>query len=196
MQIFARKCIVFWRNLHSWHKFYMATGIPYICHFFTQANFLENKIYTEIYTVIANLHSKLPIFALNLKKFTPAKINLHGRRPWRLWQIWGMCTCSHELTQAYVHTDKTAHLVFAHNAQSHGQQRILLLPTQSLQANTGSYKHICSHRQDCPPSPCTSYKCIPAMQVLQSLHVCSHRQHYPPNPCTKIPIERRSCTYH
>ena len=107
-----------------------------------------------------------------------------------------LCTCSHELTQAYVHTDKTAHLVFAHNAQSHGQQRILLLPTQSLQANTGSYKHICSHRQDCPPSPCTSYKCIPAMQVLQSLHVCSHRQHYPPNPCTKIPIERRSCTYH
>ena len=26
-------------------------GIPYICHFFTQAKFLENKIYTEIYTV-------------------------------------------------------------------------------------------------------------------------------------------------
>ena len=52
--------------------------------FFSQAKFLENKIYTEIYTVIANLHSKLPIFALNLKKFTPAKINLHGRRLWRL----------------------------------------------------------------------------------------------------------------
>ena len=26
-------------------------GIPDICHFFTQAKFLENKIYTEIYTV-------------------------------------------------------------------------------------------------------------------------------------------------
>ena len=25
--------------------------IPHICHFFTQAKFLENKIYTEIYTV-------------------------------------------------------------------------------------------------------------------------------------------------
>ena len=25
--------------------------IPYICHFFTRAKFLENKIYTEIYTV-------------------------------------------------------------------------------------------------------------------------------------------------
>ena len=25
--------------------------IPYICHFFTHAKFLENKIYTEIYTV-------------------------------------------------------------------------------------------------------------------------------------------------
>ena len=25
--------------------------IPHICHFFTQAKFLENKIYTKIYTV-------------------------------------------------------------------------------------------------------------------------------------------------
>ena len=33
-------------------------GIPDICHFFTQAKFLENKIYTE----------KRQFFALNLKK--------------------------------------------------------------------------------------------------------------------------------
>ena len=39
--------------------------IPHIRHFFTHAKFLENKIYTKIYTVncqftqlIANLHSK------------------------------------------------------------------------------------------------------------------------------------------
>ena len=31
-------------------------GIPHICHFFTQSNFLENKIYTE----------KRQFFALNL----------------------------------------------------------------------------------------------------------------------------------
>ena len=60
--------------------------IPHICHFFTHAKFLENKIYTEIYTVncqftqlIANLHSKLPIFRVKSveiytgqKKFTRA----------------------------------------------------------------------------------------------------------------------------
>ena len=34
--------------------------IPHICHFFTQAKFLENKIYTEIYTV------NCQFFALNL----------------------------------------------------------------------------------------------------------------------------------
>ena len=27
---------------------------------------------------------------LHLKKFTPTKKNLHGRHPWRPWQIWGM----------------------------------------------------------------------------------------------------------
>ena len=29
----------------------LANDIPHICHFFTQAKFFENKIYTEIYTV-------------------------------------------------------------------------------------------------------------------------------------------------
>ena len=79
----------------------MSIDIPDICHFFTRANFLENKIYTEKRINYDNLHSKLPIlrenydklhsklsifcvitakytencqiFALNLKKFTPAR---------------------------------------------------------------------------------------------------------------------------
>ena len=50
--------------------------IPLICHFFTEAKFLENKIYTEIYTV------NCQFFALHLKKkFKPAKKNLHRHRP-------------------------------------------------------------------------------------------------------------------
>ena len=48
--------------------------------FFTQAKFLENKIYTEIYTVYCQFtHSKLPIFRVKSvkiytgqKKFTRA----------------------------------------------------------------------------------------------------------------------------
>ena len=65
--------------------------------FFTQAKFLKNKIYTEkrqFLPISANLHRNLhrktpffanfcQFFALHLKKFTPAKKNLHGRRPWR-----------------------------------------------------------------------------------------------------------------
>ena len=79
--------------------------IPDICHFFTQAKFLEKKIYTEktrklrqntqqianFLRYYGKIHSKLPIFgvittkytvncqifALNLKKFTPTKKNLH-----------------------------------------------------------------------------------------------------------------------
>ena len=46
---------------------------------------------------MSNLHRKMrkfavncQYFALHLKKFTLAKKNLHGRRPWRPWQIWGM----------------------------------------------------------------------------------------------------------
>ena len=31
---------------------YHSTAIPHICHFFTQAKFLENKIYTEIHTIL------------------------------------------------------------------------------------------------------------------------------------------------
>ena len=39
---------------------YSGKDIPHICHFFTQAKFLENRIYTEIYTV------NCQFFALNL----------------------------------------------------------------------------------------------------------------------------------
>ena len=59
--------------------------------FFTEAKFLENKIYTEKRVNYDKIHRKLPIFcvitakytvncqffALNLWKFTPAKKNLH-----------------------------------------------------------------------------------------------------------------------
>ena len=78
--------------------------IPHICHFFTQAKFLENEIYTEKRVNYDKLHSKLPILRVNYDKthsklpffrVTSEKIytgqkNLHGRRPWRPWQIWGM----------------------------------------------------------------------------------------------------------
>ena len=56
--------------------------IPHICHFFTHAKFLENKIYTEKrvnydkYGIIIcdylegvnSLHSKLPIFCVTSEK--------------------------------------------------------------------------------------------------------------------------------
>ena len=38
--------------------------IPHICHFFTQAKFLENKIYTEKRVNYDKIHRKLPTFAL------------------------------------------------------------------------------------------------------------------------------------
>ena len=67
--------------------------------FFTHAKFLENKIYrkTPIF-LVKSVKKKTPIFCVkSVKKrqffawkFTPAKKNLHGRRPWRPWQISGM----------------------------------------------------------------------------------------------------------
>ena len=53
-------------------------GVAYLIFviFFTQAKFLENKIYTKIYTV------NCQFLALHLKKFTPAKKNLHEPRSW------------------------------------------------------------------------------------------------------------------
>ena len=66
-------------------------GIPYFCHFFTRAKFLENKIYTEktrklrqntqkiakFLRYYGKIHSKLPIFRVKFVKFTPSKKNLH-----------------------------------------------------------------------------------------------------------------------
>ena len=65
--------------------------IPDICHFFTQAKFLENKIYTEKTRIlrqstqkIANflcyygiIHSKLPIFRVKSVKIYTGQKNLH-----------------------------------------------------------------------------------------------------------------------
>ena len=48
--------------------------IPHICHFFTQANFLENKIYTEKRVNFDKVHSKLPILRVNYDK-------LHSKLP-------------------------------------------------------------------------------------------------------------------
>ena len=42
--------------------------IPHVCHFFTQANFLENKDYTEKRVNYDKLHSKLPILRINYGK--------------------------------------------------------------------------------------------------------------------------------
>ena len=50
------------------------TLIPHICHFFTQAKFLENKIYTEKRVNYDKLHSKLPILRVNYDK-------LHSKLP-------------------------------------------------------------------------------------------------------------------
>ena len=48
--------------------------IPHICHFFTQAKFLENEIYTEQRVNYDKLHSKLPILRVNYDK-------LHSKLP-------------------------------------------------------------------------------------------------------------------
>ena len=68
-------------------------SIPHICHFFTQAKFLENKIYTEkrvnydkIHSKLPfflryydKIHSKLPIFRVkSVKIYTGQKKNLYG----------------------------------------------------------------------------------------------------------------------
>ena len=66
-------------------------GIPHICHFFTRAKFLENKIYTkktrklrQNTQKIANflryygkIHSKLPIFRVKSVKIYTGQKNLH-----------------------------------------------------------------------------------------------------------------------
>ena len=65
---------IFWSKVFRRQKIingmfvHLTKLIPDICHFFTLAKFLENKIYTK----------KRQISALNLYKFTPAKKNLHG----------------------------------------------------------------------------------------------------------------------
>ena len=48
--------------------------IPHICHFFTRAKFLENKIYTEKRVNYDKLYSKLPILRINYDK-------LHSKLP-------------------------------------------------------------------------------------------------------------------
>ena len=45
-------------------------NIPDICHFFTQAKFLENKIYTKKRVNYDKIHSKLPIFCVIMAKYT------------------------------------------------------------------------------------------------------------------------------
>ena len=44
--------------------------IPDICHFITEANFLENKIYTKKRVNYDKIHSKLPIFCVITAKYT------------------------------------------------------------------------------------------------------------------------------
>ena len=87
---------------------YFVVIIPDICHFF-----YTGKIFGEK-NLHQNLHSKLPtytlncqFFALNLKKFTPAKKNLHRRRPWRPWQIWGMSRLSSLVYKTIVNVHDT-----------------------------------------------------------------------------------------
>ena len=58
--------------------------IPHICHFFTQAKFLENKIYTEKRVNYNKLHSKLPIFRVKSVKIYTGQFFLHRHRLWCL----------------------------------------------------------------------------------------------------------------
>ena len=51
--------------------------IPHICHFFTHAKFLENKICTKIYTVNCQFTQLIANFSRLICK------NLHRRLPWR-----------------------------------------------------------------------------------------------------------------
>ena len=83
--------------------------IPHICHFFTRAKFLENKIYTkktrklrQNTQKIANflryygkIHSKLPIFRVKSVKIYTGQKKFTRTCSWGSWQISGMSTsCS------------------------------------------------------------------------------------------------------
>ena len=64
--------------------------IPHICHFFTRAKFLENKIYTKKTHKLRQNTQKIVNFLRWICK------NLHRPKKftriysWRSWQIWGM----------------------------------------------------------------------------------------------------------
>ena len=67
--------------------------------FFTQAKFLENKIYTEKRQFLPisanlhrNLHRKTPIFRVKSVKIYTSQKNFTRVYPWRPWQILGMST--------------------------------------------------------------------------------------------------------
>ena len=59
--------LIYSKILHR-SPFHQRSFIPHICHFFTQAKFLENKIYTEKRVNYDKLHSKLPILRVNHDK--------------------------------------------------------------------------------------------------------------------------------
>ena len=57
--------------------------------YFTQAAFSNSKFYTQKLTKDTPKHSKMSLkskiyasFVFNLENFTPARIFLHGHRPW------------------------------------------------------------------------------------------------------------------
>ena len=78
--------------------------IPHICHFFTQAKFLENKIYTEktrklrqntqkianFLRYYGKIHSKLPIFRVKSVKIYTGQKKFTREFSWLSWQISGM----------------------------------------------------------------------------------------------------------
>ena len=78
--------------------------IPHICHFFTLAKVLENKIYTEktrklrqntqkianFLRYYGKIHSKLPIFRVKFVKIYTGQKKFTRVCPWRPWQISGM----------------------------------------------------------------------------------------------------------
>jgi len=79
-------------------------SIPFICHFFTQTKFLENKIYTEktrklrqntqkianFLRYYGKIHSKLPIFCVKSVKIYTGQKKITRIYSWRSWQISGM----------------------------------------------------------------------------------------------------------
>ena len=79
--------------INSNRDYMQQQNIPHICHFFTQAKVLENKIYTKKRVNYDKLHSKLPILRGNYDK-------LHSKLPFFCVKSLKIYTGQKKFTQA------------------------------------------------------------------------------------------------